>query len=917
MSKPMPFALGNFIVGLVGIFSLLSHVSCGVVKSSSSSGPPPLSISTSSLPLGQIGTAYSTTLTATGGTPPYTWSISSGQLPPGLTVAATSGAIEGTPSQAMSSAFTVQVADSASSNSSTTKSLVLDVTSAGVDQYGGLLSMPSPNPSTGNWRLEKFGSQWWFVDPLNNAFHFVAPFNVGTGDGSPSPTGTHMTTIVETKYNATASTYPCYYVPAAVGRLQAWGYTGVGDGSMLYLYPWDNNATCWTYDSTLGGYYLPQQYRMPTVLYLQSSGQGMVNRYFYNTVCGGDQPVKMVEYGINSSVASGEGAEVGSADFADSRLYSYAACYWQNAQQTGSNWFGSPARLQKYAIGMEIDEADNTGPFVAGGDHCGFTSTIDTDGSANGLCTGKEHPHGGMIAFRTSPLQYANRLKTQLYPVPTLYLKETTIRNYLTSTYGTVAALNSAWGTSYSDCDMEGAGNQFGSCGTQVTGESFGTGNGGTAAYNHTLANLTPSEHSVGLYVNGNLVAGDLGCNPWESDILCPLSSNTGKLWGPLVNSTSSTIDYTTGAMSVTFQAGAIGICSVSGSGTVVTVQVCGTSSLESQHGTWVGAHVTISGTTNYNMSGVTVASIVDARTFTISSSATGAASKSGTVSFTDTSPGASIPITVSYVTNGWGLGNGVMDEDGRGQACFGSTKDNTNQINLYLCNAAQRADFENILGLMATDYFQNMDTEFTSLFGAKGSSRTMLNFGPGPLTYWGSPSHSQVIAAAGKYLDVIEVQSYMQGFSFTQARLDAYGNTAGDVPLLNIDFICGQPDSAMRGYTGACGSGGFLGESTQASRGAQLYTLYNGLVNSTYTAYGDHPWVGSEFWQWTDQTNQNTNFGLVSPYDNAYDGHEDVTGTVPCSPPLQAYTCGSNDFTSGNFITPLTSANQLWLTPQ
>ena len=74
-------------------------------------GSSPLTITTSSLPSGSNGTAYATTLQANGGTPAYTWSISSGSLPAGLTLAATSGVISGTPTATGSSSFTAMVTD--------------------------------------------------------------------------------------------------------------------------------------------------------------------------------------------------------------------------------------------------------------------------------------------------------------------------------------------------------------------------------------------------------------------------------------------------------------------------------------------------------------------------------------------------------------------------------------------------------------------------------------------------------------------------------------------------------------------------------------------------------------------------------------------------------------------------------------
>src|ERR1019366_8750947 len=70
-----------------------------------------LSITTTSLPSGTAGTAYSATLTAAGGVYPYTWSLTSGSLPDGLHLNASTGAITGTPTTVGTSNFTVQVAD--------------------------------------------------------------------------------------------------------------------------------------------------------------------------------------------------------------------------------------------------------------------------------------------------------------------------------------------------------------------------------------------------------------------------------------------------------------------------------------------------------------------------------------------------------------------------------------------------------------------------------------------------------------------------------------------------------------------------------------------------------------------------------------------------------------------------------------
>src|SRR6185436_19470630 len=76
--------------------------------------PPPLSLVTLSLAYATVGTAYSQTLTASGGTPAYTWSITAGALPAGMTLSA-GGVISGTASTNGAFSVTIKVTDSAGS----------------------------------------------------------------------------------------------------------------------------------------------------------------------------------------------------------------------------------------------------------------------------------------------------------------------------------------------------------------------------------------------------------------------------------------------------------------------------------------------------------------------------------------------------------------------------------------------------------------------------------------------------------------------------------------------------------------------------------------------------------------------------------------------------------------------------------
>jgi len=84
-----------------------------------------ISITTSSLPNGSVGTAYNQTLARSGGTSPFTWSISSGSLPAGLTLVASSGAITGTPTSAGTSNFTARVADTVGATATKALSIIV------------------------------------------------------------------------------------------------------------------------------------------------------------------------------------------------------------------------------------------------------------------------------------------------------------------------------------------------------------------------------------------------------------------------------------------------------------------------------------------------------------------------------------------------------------------------------------------------------------------------------------------------------------------------------------------------------------------------------------------------------------------------------------------------------------------------
>ncbi len=134
-SRSIPPMRNSFLA--IILFAALGLLSaCGGGSGSGNpSDPPPaaLTLSTSSLPTGQIGVAYSAVLAATGGTPPYMWSITSGTLPAGLMLNASTGAITGTPTQTVTSTtLTFQVADSGTPPATKSAKLTLTISSTAV-----------------------------------------------------------------------------------------------------------------------------------------------------------------------------------------------------------------------------------------------------------------------------------------------------------------------------------------------------------------------------------------------------------------------------------------------------------------------------------------------------------------------------------------------------------------------------------------------------------------------------------------------------------------------------------------------------------------------------------------------------------------------------------------------------------------
>jgi hypothetical protein len=109
-----------------------------------------LTIATTSLPNGVVGTAYTATLSASGGTRPYTWTeASGGDLPPGLSPLTNGGVIAGVPSAAGSYGpyvFTVTDANNATASTGNLPLAITPSASAVCAPSGNEAALASANP---------------------------------------------------------------------------------------------------------------------------------------------------------------------------------------------------------------------------------------------------------------------------------------------------------------------------------------------------------------------------------------------------------------------------------------------------------------------------------------------------------------------------------------------------------------------------------------------------------------------------------------------------------------------------------------------------------------------------------------------------------------------------------------------------
>ena len=170
--------------------------------------PPPISLSCP-ITTGQVNVPYSSALAATGGVPPYTYSIKSGTLPNGLTLNPTTGAITGTPTQAGPFLFVAQVQDStntlagtATSNCGITINSPPSATCVVINAVQNVAITPVTMTATG-------GTGVGYTFSATGLPAGLTMSSAGTISGTPTVSGTFPYTVTITDSAGTKGTVNC------------------------------------------------------------------------------------------------------------------------------------------------------------------------------------------------------------------------------------------------------------------------------------------------------------------------------------------------------------------------------------------------------------------------------------------------------------------------------------------------------------------------------------------------------------------------------------------------------------------------------------------------------------------------------------------------------------------------------------
>jgi len=249
-----------------------------------------------------------------------------------------------------------------------------------------------------------------------------------------------------------------------------------------------------------------------------------------------------------------------------------------------------------------------------------------------------------------------------------------------------------------------------------------------------------------------------------------------------------------------------------------------------------------------------------------------------------------------------FGTGHGLLDEDGscpsrrRGMTCWVGS----DPINLTGETPAMQADMSGFFSYWLDQYFGAQKTQYQRY--APGYLLTQEIGG------WGAPPRKEVLTEAAKYVDIFTLESVppyvCSNCTDAQARINFTAQYGGDKPWINWQGFVAQADSYMSAAPPLTSRAPAF--STQRARGASYQTMVKTFLSAADSA-GTYHIVGFEWWGMYDMISQQTNWGLLTPNDNAYDGREAI---IAAGVDQWGYPTGGETADYGDFIYSVRSAN-------
>jgi hypothetical protein len=289
--------------------------------------------------------------------------------------------------------------------------------------------------------------------------------------------------------------------------------------------------------------------------------------------------------------------------------------------------------------------------------------------------------------------------------------------------------------------------------------------------------------------------------------------------------------------------------------------------------------------------------------------------------------------ITASYWYGGYGVGNGLLDESNSGHAWIGDAyclnNGESSSGGNEACNSGDvttanyRADLDTFLQAYVTQWLTVLKNAYKSALPSGYTNKLFFGVACIGQIPNRAPARAPVIAAAGA-VDDVTLLDFDPG---TSGELGFVTSALGNHPYVYEETYMADTDSDWYGYAGndcPAGTGCVCTTSSpclsnNASQSARA-TRYNSDIQALWNyqgAAGTYQWVGGHWWAWLSLNFwEHQNYGLVSWRDNAYDGNEDTTSSISCSAPLQAYSCGGEQNSYGNFTGPATLTNN-WVDAQ